>query len=149
MTPIPLHGAEAPYTGNKEFWGNMQMKKTIFSDNGPPAKGPYSHAVAHGNLIFVSGQISVDAKTGNIVHGDLETEATLTLKNLDTVLNDCGSSLDKVLKTTVFLSNMDDFAEFNEIYKRFFKSDFPARTCVQAGRLPLGMKVEIEVIATL
>ncbi len=125
------------------------MKRTMFSENGPPAKGPYSHAVAHGDLIFVSGQGSVDAESGNIVHGDLETEATLTLKNLGTVLNDCGSSLDKVLKVTVFLSNMDDFAEFNEVYKRFFKSDFPARTCVQAGRLPFDLKVEIEAVATL
>ncbi len=125
------------------------MKRTILSENGPPAKGPYSHAVAHGNLIFLAGQGPVDAETGNVVHGDLETEAALTLNNLETVLNDCGSSLDKVLKVTVFLSNMDDFARFNEVYKRFFKSDFPARTCVQAGRLPFDIKVEIEAIATL
>lgn len=125
------------------------MKRTIHSENGPPAKGPYSHAVACGDLLFVSGQGPVDPKTGTVVQGDLETEATLTLKNLETVLKDCGSSLDNVLKVTAFLSNMDDFAAFNEVYKRFFKSDFPARTCVQAGRLPLDMKVEIEAIATV
>jgi len=125
------------------------MKRTICSENGPPAKGPYSHAVAFGDLLFVSGQVSIAPETGAVVHGDLETEVTLTLKNLETVLNDCGSNLDKVLKVTVFLSNMDDFAEFNEIYKRFFKSDFPARTCVQAGRLPLDMKVEIDAITTV
>lgn len=123
------------------------MKKTIQSQGGPPAKGPYSHAVACGDLLFVSGQGPVHPQTGEIVHGDLETEVTLTLKNLETVLKDCGSSLDKVAKITVFLSDIDNFAQFNEIYKRFFKSDFPARTCVQAGRLPFDMKVEIEAIA--
>ena len=125
------------------------MKRTIHSKNGPPAKGPYSHATACGDLLFVSGQGPVDPQTGEVAHGDLETEATLTLKNLETVLDDCGSSLDKVLKITVFLSDMDDFGPFNEIYKRFFKTDYPARTCVQAGRLPLGIKVEIDAIASL
>jgi 2-iminobutanoate/2-iminopropanoate deaminase len=125
------------------------MKRTIHSENGPPAQGPYSHAVAWADLIFVSGQGPVDPQTGEVAHGDLEAEATLTLKNLETVLNDCGSSLDNVLKITVFLSDMDDFGPFNEIYKRFFKIDYPARTCVQAGRLPLGIKVEIDAIATL
>jgi 2-iminobutanoate/2-iminopropanoate deaminase len=165
MTPIPLRGVEdfqmgAKSSGGREAelriskWeprvlGDVKMKKALFSENGPPAKGPYSHAVAHGNLLFVSGQGAVDPETGNVVHGDLEAEATLTLKNLEAVLNDCGSSLDKVLKITVFLSNMDDFARFNEVYKRFFKSDCPARTCIQAGRLPFDIKVEIEAIAAL
>jgi len=125
------------------------MKRTIYSENGPPAQGPYSHAVACGDLVFVSGQGPVDPQAREVVHGDLETEATLTLRNLETVLNDCGSSLDKVLKITVFLSDMDDFSQFNDIYKRFFKTDYPARTCVQAGRLPLDIKVEIDAIATL
>ena len=124
------------------------MKRTIHSENGPPAKGPYSHAVAYGDLIFVSGQGPVDPKTGEIVRGNLETEVTLTLKNLETVLKDSGSSLDNVLKVTVFLSDIDNFSEFNEIYKRFFTSDHPARTCIQAGRLPFDIKVEIEAIAT-
>jgi 2-iminobutanoate/2-iminopropanoate deaminase len=121
----------------------------MFSENGPPAKGPYSHAVACGDLLFVSGQGPVDPQAGTVVHGDLETEVTLTLRNLETVLNDCGSSLDKVLKVTVFLSDMDDFAQFNEVYKRFFEGDFPARSCLQAGRLPFDTKVEIEAIATV
>jgi 2-iminobutanoate/2-iminopropanoate deaminase len=124
------------------------MKQTIHSKNGPPAKGPYSHAVGCGDLIFVSGQGPVDPETGAIVHGNLEAEATLTFKNLEAVLKDCGSSLDKVLKTTVFLSDIDNFAEFNEIYKRFFTKDHPARTCIQAGRLPFDIKIEIEAIAT-
>jgi len=125
------------------------MKRTIHSKNGPPAKGPYSHAVATGDLIFVSGQGPVDPKTGEIVHGDLEAEATLAFENLKAILEDCGSSLDKVLKVTVFLSDIDNFGAFNEIYKRFFTQDFPARTCIQAGRLPFDIQVEIEAIATV
>ncbi len=125
------------------------MKRTIHSKNGPPAKGPYSHAVTCGDLIFVSGQGPVDPKTGEIVHGDLEAEATLAFQNLEAILRDCGSSLDKVLKVTVFLSDIDNFGAFNEIYKRFFKSNFPARTCIQAGRLPFDIQVEIEAIATV
>jgi 2-iminobutanoate/2-iminopropanoate deaminase len=125
------------------------MKRIIQSKNGPPPKGPYSHATACGDLIFVSGQGPVNPQTGSVVHGDFSAEARLTLKNLEAILKDCGSSLDKVVKVNVFLASIDDFGQLNEIYREFFKSDFPARTCVQAGRLPFDIKVEIEVIATV
>ena len=126
------------------------MEKRCMSAQGaPPAQGPYSHAVSCGELLFVSGQIPIDPKTGELVQGDIETQAEAALRNLRTVLEDCGSGIDKVLKTTVFLADMDEFARFNAVYERFFSQDFPARSCVQAGRLPLDVKVEIEAIATL
>ena len=113
-------------------------KRCIFSKNGPPAQGPYSHAVAAGNLLFVSGQGPVAPDGSGLKKGHLEDEARLALTNLKTIL-----------KVNVYLSNMDDFGEFNEIYKEYFPMNPPARTCIQAGRLPFDIKVEVEAIAVI
>ena len=124
-------------------------KRCIFAPNGPPAQGPYSHAVAAGNLVFVSGQGPVAPDGSGLRKGTLEEEARLALSNLKAVLDDAGSGLEHVVKVNVYLADMDSFGAFNEIYKEFFPSDCPARTCVQAGRLPFDIQVEVEAIALL
>lgn len=124
-------------------------KQCFFSQNGPPAAGPYSHAVAVGNLLFVSGQGPFAQDGSGPVRGTFEEEARRTLDNLRMVLEDCGSGLDNVLKVTVFLADMNQFATFNGIYKEYFSEDCPARTCIQAGRLPADIQIEVEAIALL
>ena len=103
--------------------------------------------VALGDLIFISGQGPMDMQTGKFKNAALETEARVTLDNLKSILEDVGSSMKDVLKVTVYLDDMNNFGEFNQIYAEYFPSDPPARTCIQAGRLPAGIKVEIDVIA--
>lgn len=124
-------------------------KRCIIAPNGPPAQGPYSHAVAVGNLLFVSGMGPVAPDGSGLKKGAFEDEVRLTLDNLRRVLHDAGSGLEHVAKVTVFLADMDRFGDFNQIYKGFFPSAPPARTCVQAGRLPMDIQVEIEAIAVL
>lgn len=124
-------------------------KRCIVAPNGPLALGPYSHAVAAGGFLFVSGQIPVSPDGSGVRRGTIQEESRLALSNLKTVLEDCGSGLGQVVKVTAYLSSMDDFAAFNEVYKEFFTANFPARTCIQAGRLPADVKVEIEAIALL
>ena len=125
----------------------MMKKRCIMAQDGPPAKGPYSHAVAADGLLFVSGQ-GPFTKEG-VAYGTLEQETRVTFDNLKKVLAAAGCTLDDVLKTTVFLANMDDFAEFNRLYSEYFPANCPARTCIQAGRLPLDIKVEIEAVAAI
>ena len=124
-------------------------KRCILSKNGPPAQGPYSHAVAAGGLLFVSGQGPVARGGSGVKKSNLEDETRLTLTNLKTVLEDAGSGLQHVVKTTVYLANMSDFGEFNEIYKEYFPMNPPARTCIQAGRLPFDTLVEVDAIAVI
>jgi len=124
-------------------------KRCIFAPNGPPAQGPYSHAVAAGDLLFVSGQGPVSPDGTGVRHGTIQEEARLTLSNLKAIVEDAGSTLERVVKVNVYLANMDHFAVFNEIYKEFFTSNYPARTCIQAGRLPADIQVEIEAVALL
>ncbi len=109
--------------------------------------GPYSQAVIHNGLIYVSGQIAFDPKTNKFKSGTIEEETVLALENLKTILEEAGSSIDKVLKVTVFLADIKDYSVFNEIYRRYFSDSLPARVCVQAGALPAGAKVEIDAIA--
>jgi 2-iminobutanoate/2-iminopropanoate deaminase len=123
-------------------------KKCLTAPNGVPALGPYSHAVSAGGMLYVSGQGPL-TKEGNYVPGDLAAEAHLTLQNLKTVLEDCGSSLGQVVKATVYLADMGQFAAFNAIYQEYFNENPPARTCIQAGRLPKDFKVEVDAIAVL
>ncbi len=126
------------------------MKKRCFvSPNGAPVAGPYSPAVAAGNLLFVSGQIPMARDGSGIRRGTIEEETRQALDNLKAVLEDAGSGLAQVVKVSAFLSDMNDFAAFNQVYKEYFPSECPARICIQAGRLPLDSKVEVEAIAIL
>ncbi len=123
------------------------MRETISTENAPGAIGPYSQAVRAGNLVFCSGQIPLDPQTGEFVSDDIAEQTRQVLKNLSAVLEAAGTSLNNVVKTTVFLSDMNDFVKMNEIYAEFFGENKPARATVQAARLPRDAKVEIECIA--
>lgn len=123
------------------------MKQILPTTKAPAPVGPYSPVVAFQNLIFVSGQGPLDPETQTLTSGTVQEETRLTLKNIRNILEDVGSSMDHVLKVTAYLSDMNDFGDFNEVYREFFVADPPARTCIQAGRLPFDIKVEIDVIA--
>ncbi|MBT9163455.1 MAG: 2-iminobutanoate/2-iminopropanoate deaminase [Chloroflexi bacterium] len=125
------------------------QKKVVSRKDAPATDSPYSPAIIYGSLLFVSGQGPLDPKTKTVVSGSFEEEVELTLQNLKNILEEAGSSMDKVLKVTVFLSRMEDFPKLNEVYKRHFVKDRPARTCIEASRLPFDMKVEIEAIAAI
>ena len=122
-------------------------KETISTENAPGAIGPYSQAIKAGGMVFCSGQIPIDPKTGDFVSVAVSEQTEQVLRNLSEVLRAAGSSLDAVVKTTVFLADMNDFAEMNEVYGRFFSENKPARATVQAARLPRDARVEIECIA--
>lgn len=125
-------------------------KKIISTKNAPSAIGPYSQSVvATGSLVFVSGQIPIDPTTGSIVSGDIAAQARQSLKNVKAILDEAGASLENVVKTTVFLSDMDDFATMNSVYTEFFTHDCPARSAIQVARLPKDVKVEVEAIAVV
>lgn len=124
------------------------MKETVTTDKAPGAIGPYSQAVKIGGLVFCSGQIPIDPATGEFVSDVVAEQTEQVLKNLGEVLSAAGSSLDNVVKTTVFLADMNDFAEMNEVYGRYFSENKPARATVQAARLPRDARVEIECIAS-
>ena len=123
------------------------MKEIIQTENAPKAIGPYSQAVKANGLIFASGQIPIDPKTGQFVPGGITEQTEQVLKNLAAVLEASGSGLDSIIKTTVFLADMQEFAAMNEVYGRFFKEMPPARATVQAAGLPRDARVEIEAIA--
>ena len=125
------------------------MKQVIHTDSAPAAIGPYSQAIQIGDLLFVSGQVPIDPSTGAIVEGDVKAQAQQCLNNLKAILNAAGTNMGAVVKTTVFLADMNDFAAMNEVYAQFFQEPFPARSAVQVGRLPKDAKVEIEAIAQL
>ena len=126
----------------------MITKETISTDKAPGAIGPYSQAIKVGDLVFCSGQIPIDPATGEFVSQDVAEQTKQVLKNLSAVLEAAGSSLGKVVKTTVFLADMGDFAAMNDVYAEFFSENKPARATVQAARLPRDARVEIECIAT-
>jgi len=123
------------------------MKKIVSTSRAPKAIGPYSQAVVAGGFVFCSGQGPIDPAIGQLVQGDISVQTERTLENLRAVLEAAGSSLAQVVKTTVFLKDMDDFKTMNEVYARYFTADPPARATVQAARLPLDILVEIEAIA--
>ena len=125
------------------------MKQVIHTDSAPAAIGPYSQAIQIDDLLFVSGQVPIDPSTGAIVEGDIKAQAQQSLNNLKAILNAAGTNMGAVVKTTVFLADMNDFAAMNEVYAQFFQEPFPARSAVQAARLPKDAKVEIEAIAQL
>ena len=123
------------------------MKQIIATDKAPAAIGPYSQAVKVGNLLFTSGMIPIDPETNSLVEGGIEVQARRALQNVKNLLEASGSSMDKVVKTVVFIKNMDDFAKVNEIYAEFFTGDYPARSCVEVARLPKDVLIEMEAIA--
>ena len=125
------------------------MKLTISTDKAPKAIGPYSQAVVYGGLAYLSGQIPLDPSSNKVIEGGISAQTERVLENIKAVLQACGASLDSVLKTTVFLKNMDDFAAMNQTYERYFYEDPPARSTVQAAKLPRDVGVEIDVIAAV
>jgi 2-iminobutanoate/2-iminopropanoate deaminase len=124
-------------------------KIVIQTDQAPQAIGPYSQAIRTGNLLFCSGQIALDPKSGQIAATDVEGQTRRVMENIRGVLGAAGTSLDAVVKTTIFLKSMNDFPKVNEIYGSYFKSEPPARSTVEVARLPKDVLVEIEVIAAL
>ena len=125
------------------------MKKAVTAAQGPAPLAPYSQAIIANGFVFVSGQGPIEPKTGKIVLGDIKAQTRLVLENIKTILESAGSSLDKAVKCSVFLRDIQDFAAMNEVYKTYFKENPPARTTVQAGDIFGGIGVEIDCIATL
>ena len=125
------------------------MKQIVSTDKAPGAIGPYSQAITAGGMVFCSGQIPIDPATGDFVSDVVAEQTEQVLKNLSEVLKAAGTSLDNVVKTTVFLADMNDFGEMNEVYASYFAENKPARATVQAGRLPRDAKVEIDCIAVV
>jgi len=126
------------------------MQKNIIStEKAPQAIGPYSQAVQFNNLLFISGQIPLEPNSGEIVKGNIKELTKQILDNLNAILTASGSSLDNVLRTTIFLTNLDDYAEVNEIYAEFFEKSMPARSTVQVSRLPMDVPIEIDAIASV
>ena len=125
------------------------MREPVKTESAPAAIGPYSQAIRAGDFVFVSGQIAIDPATGQFVSGTVAEQTERVLKNVAAVLTAAGSSLDKVVKTTVFLTDMKDFVEMNEVYATFFSDTPPARATVAAAGLPRDARVEIEAVALL
>lgn len=131
------------------FYSSQNMKQEISTDQAPAAIGPYSQAIELGNLIFCSGQIPLDAKTGAIVgEGDVEAQTHQVMKNIKALLGSTGLGFQNIVKTTIFLKDMNDFQKINAIYAEAFQKPFPARSAVEVARLPKDVLVEIEVLAT-
>jgi 2-iminobutanoate/2-iminopropanoate deaminase len=123
------------------------MKKIISTPKAPSAIGPYSQAVVVGDMVYTSGMIPIIPETGELETGDIKAQATQAIKNLVALLEASGASADSVVKTTVFIKDMNDFAAVNEVYATFFTDNFPARSCVEVARLPKDVKIEIEAVA--
>lgn len=123
------------------------MRQIVQTENAPRAIGPYSQAVVAGGFVFCSGQIPLDPQTGEFVAGGVAEQSEQVLRNLSAVLEAAGTSLERVVKTTVFLADMNDFAAMNEVYGRYFTHNPPARATVEAARLPRDARVEIEAVA--
>lgn len=125
------------------------MKTIISTEGAPKAIGPYSQAVAYNGLVYCSGQIPLDPATGTVIAGEIAAQTERVLENLKAVLEAAGSSLSQVLKTTVYLADMGEFAHMNEVYARYFMGDAPARATVEVARLPRDVRVEIECVAAI
>ena len=123
--------------------------QVIHTENAPAAIGPYSQAVKAGNILFVSGQVPFVPETMEIVEGDVKAQTAQSLKNLQAILKEAGADFSNVVKTTVFIKDMNEFAQINEVYAEYFGENKPARACVEVARLPKDVKVEIELIAVL
>ncbi|MCD7825567.1 MAG: RidA family protein [Clostridiaceae bacterium] len=122
------------------------MKTEISTKSAPAAIGPYSQAIEAGGMIYTSGMIPIDPATGELVTGSVEAQAKQALSNLKALIEASGSSMDKVVKTVVFIKNMDDFAAVNAVYETYFTAPYPARSCVEVARLPKDVAIEVEAI---
>jgi 2-iminobutanoate/2-iminopropanoate deaminase len=122
-------------------------KKIIATSKAPAAIGPYSQAIRIGDFLYTSGQISLDPETMEMITGDIEVETEKVLKNLEAILNADGLDLNNIIKTTVYLTDLSEFARMNQVYEKFFSATKPARACVQVAALPKGAKVEIDAVA--
>jgi 2-iminobutanoate/2-iminopropanoate deaminase len=127
----------------------MTRLRVIATENAPAAIGPYSQAIVHAGLVYTAGQIPIDPRSGEMVAGDVAAQTERVLENLSAVLTSAGSSLQSVVRTTVYLRDMDEFAAMNEVYARFFAEHRPARSTVQVARLPRDVSVEIDCIAAI
>jgi 2-iminobutanoate/2-iminopropanoate deaminase len=125
----------------------VQSREAVSTPNAPKAIGPYSQAIKANGFIFISGQVAFDPATGSLISGGIEQQTGQVMKNLSAILQAAGSGWDKVVKTTVFLKNMAEFGQMNEVYGKFFKNAPPARSTVEVARLPRDVSVEIDVIA--
>jgi 2-iminobutanoate/2-iminopropanoate deaminase len=125
------------------------MRRAVSSSSAPKAIGPYSQAIQAGSLLFLSGQIPLDPETGQMVEGDIAAQTHRVFKNLKAVLEAAGATLDHVVRTTVYVADMNDFAAINEVYGTYFSSPAPARATIQAARLPKDARVEIDLIASI
>jgi len=126
---------------------SQHEKRIVVTDKAPKAIGPYSAGVSTGHLVFTAGQLGIDPATGKLVEGGIQPQTRQALNNLSAVLEAAGSRLERVVKTTVFLKDISDFSLMNEVYGTFFTENFPARSALQVGALPLGAAVEIEAVA--
>lgn len=125
------------------------MRQAVSTPSAPAAIGPYSQAIRAGSLLFISGQIPIDPSTGTLTEGSIAEQTHRVFRNIGAILEAAGASFDHVVRTTVYLADMDDFAAMNEVYAGYFRSPAPARATVQAARLPKDARVEIDVIASL
>ncbi len=125
------------------------MRKIVATEKAPAAIGPYAQANIIGDLIITSGQIPIDPATGNLVEGDIEAQTRQVFANLKAVLEEAGSGLGKIVKTTCFMDDMNDFAKMNEVYAEYFSGEYPSRSAVEVAKLPKGARIEIEAIAYL
>lgn len=123
------------------------MKHVVKTDKAPQAIGPYSQAIEVNGMVYTSGVVPIDPATGNVVEGDIKMQATRVFDSMKALLEAAGSSCEDVVKTTVFIKDMNDFAALNEIYAEYFTGDFPARSCVEVARLPKDVLIEMEAIA--
>ena len=122
-------------------------KRIIYSNNAPKPVGPYSQAVESGGFVFLSGQIPINPETGKVVSGDISLETEQVFKNIKAVLEAAGLNVSNIVKTTVYLTDLSQFSQVNEVYKSFFENEAPARSCVGVSSLPKGVNIEMDVIA--
>lgn len=125
------------------------IKEIIFTNKAPKAIGPYSQAIKVGNFIFISGQIPIDPNTGEVIDGDIKEQTRRVLENIKGILESVSCSLNNIVKTTVFLKNLDDFSSMNEVYATYFSENPPARSTIEVSKLPRGVSIEIEAIAII
>jgi 2-iminobutanoate/2-iminopropanoate deaminase len=127
----------------------MGEKKAFQTDKAAITGGPYSQAIIYNGLIYISGQGPINTQTNQVLLGTIEEESELALENIRIIVEEAGSSLNKVLQVRVYLLDIKEYSRFNEVYKKYFQKDPPARTCIQAGKLPFGIRVEIDAIACI